>query len=58
VGLIVGHYWAAWHLQDGWKSDQRDIGWAESVALELAVFGLYMPVFTMPPSLLGVTTLA
>ena len=37
IGLIVGDCWAAWWLQEGWKTGQRDIGWAESVALELAI---------------------
>jgi len=36
VGLVVGDHWAAWKLKDGWRADGRDIGWAESVALELA----------------------
>jgi hypothetical protein len=36
IGLVVGHRWRAWKLKDGWKGERRDIGWAESVGLELA----------------------
>jgi len=37
IGVIFGGRWAAWRLILGWKACGRDIGWAESVALELAV---------------------
>ncbi|TFY65320.1 hypothetical protein EVJ58_g2059 [Rhodofomes roseus] len=37
IGLIVGGKWCAWKLAEGWKSDGQDIGWAEMVAVELAV---------------------
>jgi hypothetical protein len=37
IGLMVGLRWAAWQLCEGWKSHDHDIGWAEAVALELAV---------------------
>ena len=37
IGLVYGRKWLAWPLRDGWCSDSRDIGWAEMVALELAV---------------------
>jgi hypothetical protein len=37
VGLIVRDCWATWSLNPGWKSHGRDIGWAETIALELAV---------------------
>jgi len=37
IGIIFGDNWYAWALTPGWKTDGRDIGWAESVALELAV---------------------
>jgi hypothetical protein len=36
IGILVDGHWAAWKLLPGWKSDGRDIGWAESVAIELA----------------------
>ena len=37
IGLVLDGRWLAWQFQDGWKSDGRDIGWAEMVAVELAV---------------------
>lgn len=37
IGLVVGDRWKAWKFVKGWKSDRRDIGWAESAAIELAV---------------------
>jgi|SRR5882724_12012259 len=40
VGVVYGHLWAAWRLELGWKSDSRDIGWVESVALKLSVLWL------------------
>jgi hypothetical protein len=36
IGLLVGDMWAAWKLADGWKSAGREIGWAETIAVELA----------------------
>ncbi|KEP46856.1 putative reverse transcriptase domain protein [Rhizoctonia solani 123E] len=38
LGVIVGSEWAAWTLLDGWKQDSRDIGWAEAIAVEMAIF--------------------
>ena len=40
IGLIVAKRWAAWHLLTGWDGEDRDIGWAESVALEIAILWL------------------
>jgi len=40
IGMVIGSQWAAWKLVPGWKSDGRDIGWAESIALELAILML------------------
>lgn len=40
IGLIIDGHWFAWKLIPGWKSDGRDIGWAEMVAIELAVMVL------------------
>ena len=37
IGLVVAESWAAWRLTPGWKAEGRDIGWAEAIALELAV---------------------
>jgi hypothetical protein len=36
IGLVVGGRWAAWRLAEGWRGDGRDIGWAETIAMELA----------------------
>ncbi|SJK98561.1 uncharacterized protein ARMOST_01829 [Armillaria ostoyae] len=36
IGLVVGGYWAAWKLAPGWRSEGREIGWSESIAIELA----------------------
>jgi len=36
----------AWHLSSNWKSGDRDIGWAESIALELAVMWLIQNNFS------------
>src|SRR5882724_8748984 len=40
IGLIVHNHWAAWKLANGWCSHLRDIGWAEAVAIEMAVMWL------------------
>jgi len=37
VGVIIGDQWAAWKLLPGWNTGGRNIGWAESIAMELAV---------------------
>jgi hypothetical protein len=37
IGLVHKDRWLAWPLLDGWFSEGREIGWAEFVALELAV---------------------
>ena len=37
ISLVVGEHWAAWHLLENWDREDRDIGLAESVALELAI---------------------
>src|SRR5882724_12041923 len=37
IGIVIGDRWAAWQLSVSWKKDNRDIGWAEAIALELAV---------------------
>jgi hypothetical protein len=36
IGILIGGRWAAWKLRPGWKAEGRDIGWAESIAIELA----------------------
>lgn len=37
IGLVLDGKWLAWKLRDGWNSEGREIGWAEMVAVELAV---------------------
>jgi hypothetical protein len=37
IGLVLDGKWLAWQLKEGWKSDGREIGWAEMVAVELAI---------------------
>jgi hypothetical protein len=37
IGLMFQGRWAAWRWVEGWKSEQREIGWAEGVAVELAI---------------------
>ena len=37
IGMVIADHWAAWKLIADWNSHGRDIGWAESIALELAV---------------------
>jgi hypothetical protein len=40
LGVVIGNLWWSWRLVGPWKSEGRDIGWAEAVALELAVDGV------------------
>ncbi|CUA71572.1 Dynein heavy chain domain-containing protein 1 [Rhizoctonia solani] len=40
VGVHLGGRVRAWVLKKGWKSSGRDIGWAEMIALELALLAL------------------
>jgi hypothetical protein len=37
IGLILDGRWLAWQFKDGWRCEGREIGWAEMVAVELAV---------------------
>ena len=37
IGLVFRGKWLAWELIPGWKDEGRDIGWAEMVAVELAM---------------------
>jgi hypothetical protein len=37
ISFIMDNHWLAWHLLPSWHSDGRDIGWAEMVAVELAL---------------------
>ena len=38
--MIMGSCWNAWELRDGWKLIDQDIGWVETIALELAILWL------------------
>jgi hypothetical protein len=38
IGIIIGQRWRAWRLIPGWKTDGRDIGWAEAVSFELLCY--------------------
>ncbi|KAJ1299277.1 hypothetical protein OPQ81_005343 [Rhizoctonia solani] len=40
LGVVIDNQWWSWRLLGGWKSNNRDIGWAKAVALELAVEGV------------------
>ena len=40
IGIVVGNQWRAWRLIPGWKTDGRDIGWAEAVGFELLASAL------------------
>lgn len=35
VAITIRNKWRAWRLLPGWKSDGRDIGWAEAIGFEL-----------------------
>jgi hypothetical protein len=36
--IWIGQKWQAWKLLPSWRSHRHDIGWLESVAIELIVF--------------------
>src|SRR5882724_13058060 len=40
IGVILSDHWATWKLKPGWKTNGRDIGWVESIALELTILWL------------------
>ena len=37
IGLVIDGKWLAWQFKEGWRSEGREIGWAEMVAVELAI---------------------
>jgi len=45
LGFMINNKYAGWHLSDGWAADSHDIGWAEYVALELAIYWLIQEGF-------------
>jgi hypothetical protein len=46
IGLVINGRWLAWQLKDGWNSEGCEIGWAEMVAVELAIRTLVTAKFT------------
>ncbi|GLB39889.1 putative tyrosine recombinase [Lyophyllum shimeji] len=46
IGITIGDRWRAWRLLPGWKTDGRDIGWAEAVGFELLI---YVILLSSPP---------
>jgi hypothetical protein len=40
VAVTIGPRWRAWRLAPGWKSQGRDIQWAEAIGFELLAIGL------------------
>jgi hypothetical protein len=47
VGHQSGYHkkWLAWQFKEGWKSEGREIGWGEMVAIELATWTLVTAKF-------------
>ena len=45
LGFTINNYYAGWCLSDSWAADGHDIGWAECVALELAIYWLIQEGF-------------
>jgi hypothetical protein len=37
IAITVGEHWRAWRLVPGWKTEGRDIGWAEAIGFEFLV---------------------
>jgi len=35
IGIVIGDRWRAWVLDKSWKTDGRDISWAEAIRFEL-----------------------
>jgi hypothetical protein len=40
IGFLADKRWLAWRLLPGWKTEGRDIGWAEMVAIDLGLRSL------------------
>jgi hypothetical protein len=40
IGMILDDKWLAWQFKEGWQIEGYEIGWAEMVAVELAVHTL------------------
>ena len=41
MAITVGERWRAWRLVPGWKSQGRDIQWAEAIGFELLTICVY-----------------
>jgi hypothetical protein len=41
IGIVIGDRWRAWRLLPEWKSDGRDIGWAEALGFYLLVATIF-----------------
>ena len=37
LAIVIGNRWRAWRLHKHWKHNERDIGWAESIAFEFLI---------------------
>ena len=46
IAIVMEGQWHAWKLLPGWNSCSHDIGWAESVALEFAIYHLIWAGFS------------
>jgi hypothetical protein len=46
IGMVLDGRWLAWQFKPDWKSEGREIGWAEMVAIELALRTLITGKFT------------
>ncbi|KAL1948034.1 hypothetical protein VTO73DRAFT_12109 [Trametes versicolor] len=40
IAIVLNGFWRAWRLLPGWRADERDIGWAEAVGMELLVYAI------------------
>lgn len=40
IAIWINGWWRAWCLIPGWKTDNRDIGWAEAIGFEFLVLAI------------------
>jgi len=45
IGLVVKGHWAAWKLVEGWRAADHDIGWVETIAMEVALLWILVAGF-------------
>jgi hypothetical protein len=50
ITIWVNGWWRAWHLVPGWKTDGRDIGWAEAIGFEFLVLSIIQATESSPVS--------